>query len=156
MDDKQLLKTVENLLKIQNQVNRNRRFVLDYSKIKNMQNEILTFNQSFFYGPAEKAVEYNLAGISYALNGVFPSAIENFKLALQHSYHIAVAANLARCYEKQSQFGALNEMNDQYQIEQSKEYSFTKDAFLNPEYLDVDKKNQDSDYPHLLRVRFCI
>jgi hypothetical protein len=106
MDDKQLLKKLEDkVLKIQNQVNRNRRIVLDYSKIKQMQEEILTFNQNFYYGPAVKAVELNLAGISHALNGDLPSAIKYFKLALQHSYHKTIAANLARCYEKQSHFG---------------------------------------------------
>lgn len=155
MDDNKLLKTLEEeVLKIQNQVNDNREIVLDYNKIKKMQDEILTFNQFFVYGPAEKAVEFNLAGISYAFNEDLPSAIENFKLALQHSYHITIAANLARCYEKQSYFGALNELNEQYQIEQSNEYSFTKDAFLNPEYLDVDRKNQDSDCPSLLGYDF--
>jgi hypothetical protein len=50
--------------------------------------------------------------------------------------------------------GALNELNEQYQIEQSDEYFFTKEAFLNPEYLDLDMKNQDSDFPHLLGYDF--
>lgn len=155
MNNKQLVKTLEEeVLKIQNQVNRNSKIFLDYSKIEQMEDKILAFNESFFYGPAEKASEYNLSGISYALNGDISSAIAKFEQALQHFNHSAIVANMAKCYEKQSQFVSLNELKDQYQLEELDEYSFTKEAFLNLIYLNVDKKNEDSMYPHLLGYDF--
>lgn len=155
MENNQLLKTLEEeVLRIQNQVNFNKRLLIDNNMLEKVKDEIRTFNTSFFYGPAEKAIQYNLAGISYALDGNFFSAIENFKLALQHFEHITIATNLAKCYEKQSQYRLLDELNEQYQIEKSEEYSFDKGTYLNPEYLDIDRKNEDIDYSHLQGYEF--
>ncbi|QDY45788.1 hypothetical protein FK545_11235 [Planococcus glaciei] len=155
MNNKQLIKTLEEeVLKIQNQVNRNSKIFLDYSRIEQMEDNILAFNESYFYGPAEKAAEYNSSGISYALNGNISSAIENFEQALQYFNHDTIISNLAKCYEKQSQFVSLNELKDQYQLEELEEYFFNKEAFFNLIYLNVDKKDDDSMYPHLLGYNF--
>lgn len=151
------MKTLEEeVLKIKNQVNGKRSIIIDRGKIEQKENEILSFNESFFYGPAEKAVGYNSDGILDALKGDISAAIEKFKIALQHFEHETIAANLAKCYKKQSQYTAQNELSTQFRIEEIVEHSSssTTDSFLNLEYLNIDKKNDDSDYSHLLGYNF--
>lgn len=55
MDNKQLLKTLEEeVLKIKNRVNRKRSIILEYSKIEQKENEILSLMKAFSMGQLKK------------------------------------------------------------------------------------------------------
>jgi hypothetical protein len=120
--------------------NRKSSYVLDNFEEK--MEQIKSFHESFYYKPAEIAIEHNRIGINLALDGKFEAAVHEFQFALGYLQNSAFQVNLIYCLKKMNKTASISELPVIPEVDHI--LQFVEEGFLTPNYIPVDRKGVDS------------